>query len=228
LRHTLTTEALMTIIARDAPDRLRAIPAVLVLVMLVTACARPGEDPDAVDSETRERVVAVAEPAATALARTLSGRLLDAVAEGGPAGAIEFCSREAVTLTDGVVADLGEGWAVKRTALRTRNPANVPDALEARALDRFHAAESDGGGLEDHVQRTAGGDFRYYRPLRIAPLCLECHGDPEAMQPAVRRALEDRYPDDAATGYADGDLRGLIRVSVPASAMRTAAPPSAP
>ena len=211
----------MTIIARDATDRLRAIPAVLALATLAAACARTGDDPDAVDPATRERVVAVAEPAATALARTLSGQLLDAVAEGGPAGAIEFCSRAAVVLTDGVVADLGEGWAVKRTALRTRNPANAPDALEARALDRFHAAESADGGLEDHVQRTADGDYRYYRPLRIAPLCMECHGDPEAMQPAVRQALADRYPEDAATGYAEGDLRGLIRVSVPASAVRT-------
>jgi hypothetical protein len=220
LHHTLTTEALLTIIARDATDWLRAIPAVLVLTGLVTACARPGDDPDVVDPTTRERVVAAAEPAATELARTLSGQLLAAVADGGPAGAIEFCSREAVLLSDGVVAELGEGWAVKRTALRTRNPANAPDALEARALDRFHAAESAGGGLEDHVQRTADGDFRYYRPLRIAPLCMECHGDPEAMQPAVRQALADRYPEDAATGYAVGELRGLIRVSVPASAAR--------
>jgi hypothetical protein len=37
------------------------------------------------------------------------------------------------------------------------------------------------------------------------------------MDPAVRTALEETYPEDLATGYEAGDFRGLIRVTVPAS-----------
>jgi hypothetical protein len=32
--------------------------------------------------------------------------------------------------------------------------------------------------------------------------------------------LAERYPDDEALGYAEGDFRGLIRVSVPAEVAR--------
>jgi hypothetical protein len=40
--------------------------------------------------------------------------------------------------------------------------------------------------------------------------CLSCHGPREAIVPAVVSSLEARYPDDRATGYAAGDLRGAL------------------
>ena len=191
----------------------------ILLVATLAACEAAVEEAARVDEETRARVVAVAGPAATRLAGTLSGELMAAVREGGAAGAIGFCSEEAMELTDGVAEELGVGWEVKRTARRTRNPANAPDALESDALDRFHVAEAEGAAMADLVQRVPDGSYRYYRPLRIVPLCMECHGSPEAMQPAVLEALEARYPGDRATGYKEGELRGLIRITVPASAI---------
>jgi hypothetical protein len=210
----------------SAPPR-RTVEMVLPFTLLagVAAAAACGADrADAgADPETHARVAAVAAPAATRLAGTLSGELMAAVAQGGPAHAIDFCAREALDLTGQVAAELGEGWEVRRTALRTRNPANAPDDLDARALDQFHAAEADpareADPLGDLVLRAPDGDYRYYRPLRIAPLCLECHGDRAAMQPAVLDALAERYPEDTATGYAEGELRGLIRITVPAAAV---------
>lgn len=190
-----------------------------LLVGAVVACAEGIDEAAVVDDDTRARVVAAASPAASLLAGTLSGELMAAVAQGGPAHAIGFCAEEALELTGLVAAEMGEGWQVKRTARRTRNPANAPDELEADALDRFHAAEAEGATLEELVQRTPEGDFRYYRPLRIAPLCVECHGTRDAMDPAVLEALDARYPDDQATGYAEGELRGLIRITVPAAAI---------
>lgn len=193
--------------------------AVALLAGAGTACAGGADEATLVDDETRARVVAVAGPAASRLAGTLSGELMAAVREGGPAHAIGFCADEALELTGRVAAGLGEGWEVRRTARRIRNPANAPDDLEAAALDRFHAAEGEGAGLEELVQRTSGGDYRYYRPLRIAPLCMECHGTRDAMEPAVLEALDARYPDDQATGYTEGELRGLIRITVPGAAL---------
>lgn len=197
--------------------------ALLLAVLVLGGCGRGGDDPeandpDAVDDETRARVAAVAGPAAGTLARTLSGELLAAMEEGGPVHAIEFCARDAMELTGTVAGQLGAGWEVKRTARRTRNPANAPDALEARALERFHDAEAD-GGLDELVQHAGDDEYRYYRPLRIAPLCLQCHGDAAAMDPDVRAIIAERYPEDAATGYGEGELRGLIRVTVPAAAL---------
>jgi hypothetical protein len=48
----------------------------------------------------------------------------------------------------------------------------------------------------------------------VASPCLACHGDPEAIDPQVKRLLAERYPDDTAVGYKPGDLRGAVSVSV--------------
>lgn len=209
----------MTSISSSFAARLARSVGATLFISAVAACAPGDDEPADVDDATRTRVIAAASPAASTLAETLSGELMAAVSEGGPAHAIGFCAEEALALTDSVAADLGDGWQVKRTAQRTRNPANAPDDLEADALDRFHAAEVDGDGLEELVQRTPDGGFRYYRPLRIAPLCAECHGARDELEPAVLEAIDERYPDDEATGYTEGELRGLIRITVPAGAI---------
>lgn len=209
----------MYILSSRSAVRCICSPGMALFVGAVAACAPGADEAAVVDDETSARVVAVASPAASRLAGTLSGELMAAVREGGPAHAIDFCATEALELTGRVAAESGEGWQVKRTARRVRNPANAPDDLEADALDRFHAAETEGDRLEELVQRTSEGDYRFYRALRIAPLCMECHGPREAMQPAVLEALDARYPDDQATGYTEGELRGLIRITVPAAAI---------
>lgn len=41
-----------------------------------------------------------------------------------------------------------------------------------------------------------------------------CHGPGNSIPDTVRAMLAARYPDDRATGYAVGDLRGAISVQV--------------
>lgn len=197
--------------------RIREIVTATILIPLLTmgGC---GDDRE-MDEDTRSRIVARGDPAAMSLVRTLGGRLNAAVAARGPAGAVEFCAGEALTLTDSVSDALGQGWEVKRTSRRTRNPRNAPDSLEAEALRYFHAAVEAGQDPGSWVQRTPDGDYRYYIPLRTGPMCLQCHGEGPELDPAVREVLQRRYPADQATGYADGDLRGLVRVTVPRSSL---------
>ena len=59
-------------------------------------------------------------------------------------------------------------------------------------------------------------ELRYYQPLKVAPLCLACHGRPQDMKAEVRELLNRQYPDDLAVGFAAGDLRGMISITVPA------------
>ncbi len=63
---------------------------------------------------------------------------------------------------------------------------------------------------------TAGGStfYRYYKPMKVGGLCLNCHGDKAAIDQQVLALLREHYPDDEATGYAPGDFRGLISVTV--------------
>jgi hypothetical protein len=41
-------------------------------------------------------------------------------------------------------------------------------------------------------------------------MCLQCHG--EALAPEVTQALAARYPDDRATGFREGQLRGALSI----------------
>lgn len=172
----------------------------------------------AVSSDTEAAVTRLGGEVAAELVTKLGGRLQEAMAERGAAGALEFCSVEGLPLTADV--SRATGFEVKRTSSRIRNPANAPDALERTALDRFEAAAVAGDSLPVKlVQRTPEGDFRYYRPLRVQPLCLQCHGRSADLAAGVAEALATRYPQDQATGYGAGDLRGVVRVTVPRSSV---------
>lgn len=166
------------------------------------------------------RLVAVGGAAAGRLAGGLIGPLTAAIEAGGPAGAIDFCAREALALTTAIQDSIRDGVALRRTTLRPRNEANAPDELDRQVLEELHARAAHGDTLPHYVLRAAGDSLRFYRPLRMQALCLRCHGPVEQLDPEVRAILADRYPMDQATGYGEGDLRGVIRVSVPVSEPR--------
>jgi hypothetical protein len=162
--------------------------------------------------------IAMGGHAASRLAGGLIGPLTAAVEAGGPAGAIDFCSREAAALTSAIEDSIGGGITLKRTTLQPRNPDNAPDELERRVLEDLHARVARGDTLPSHVLQAEAGAVRYYRPLTVQALCVRCHGAAEQLDPAVRTMLAQRYPADQATGYREGDLRGVIRVRMPAAA----------
>jgi hypothetical protein len=166
-------------------------------------------------------VAEVGAAAAMQLRETLVRRLTAAIDSGGTASAIDVCALEAGGITDLIARELGTGVVVKRTSTRVRNPGNAPDSLEQAALAHFASAGDTAGQLPDwYVQPAGDGVHRYYEPLRVVQLCVQCHGPVDSIAPDVRAVIADRYPDDRATGYTPGDFRGLIRVSVPASAVR--------
>jgi hypothetical protein len=170
-----------------------------------------------VSVEEGGRIVEIAEPVANELLRTLVGRLTSSLEEGGPTHAIEFCSTEALPLTAAVQAGVEGGLALKRTSFRFRNPENAPDEAEEAALLHFEEALLAGGQAPpSYVQRVSEDELRYYKPLFVAEMCVQCHGDPDLLDPGVRQALAERYPGDLATGYEVGGFRGVVRVSVPA------------
>jgi hypothetical protein len=53
------------------------------------------------------------------------------------------------------------------------------------------------------------------RAIRLQEFCLACHGPADSIAPAVKQVITARYPNDQATGYAIGELRGAISVRVP-------------
>ena len=182
----------------------------------VLLCACGGGLPEVTPEEGRV-AQELGEPAAGKLARTLIQHLSVAMAEGGPSQALDFCSSEALDLTEKVQAGLTDGFVLKRTSVNYRNPANAPDEFEDVALGYFqHAIDEGGQAPPSYIQRISREEIRYYKPLFLGEPCLQCHGDPVGFDPGVREILAERYPADLATGYELGDFRGVIRVSLSA------------
>ena len=111
----------------------------------------------------------------------------------------------------------GDGVTVRRVTLKVRNPQDTPDDYERGMLLDLEAKLADGAlpkEVAEVVSDDTGSRLRYMRPLVIKGTCLNCHGDVESMDPELRTVLEERYPDDQAVGYQEGDLRGAVSVTV--------------
>lgn len=152
---------------------------------------------------------------ATAIPPKLLAVLTEEIGKGGPEGAIGVCRDVAPQMAKTASAETG--WAIRRVSLRNRNPRAVPDAWERAVLedfDRRAAAGEAPATLEKAEIVVVDGKqhYRYMRALPVQPLCLNCHGAPEQLTPAVRQKLKELYPDDKATGYKPGDIRGAMTI----------------
>lgn len=178
----------------------------------LAACAQ--EDASLEEAKPDPDMVEAARMAAGALGETLKGRLVEAIAAGGPVEAIDVCNLEAPEIARAVSADAG--MRVGRTALRLRNPDNAPDDFERAGLERFQQQLEDGADpssleIAEIVDAPHGKTLRYMKPIMTGGPCILCHGTD--VSPAVRAALLERYPDDAAVGFAPGDMRGAFTIS---------------
>lgn len=117
------------------------------------------------------------EEIAGALIKTLLGELQNSINQKGLKGSVSYCSERAIPLTDSL--SKAYGVKIKRTSFKFRNPKNKPDKMEERALRFFETAINGGKKPEYYIQTFMRGNqtiYRYYKPLFVAPLCLNCHG----------------------------------------------------
>lgn len=136
--------------------------------------------------------------------RGLQRALLAAIKEGGPARAITVCSEQAPAIA---AKQQHPRLTLRRIGTRVRNAeTNRPTPDEEGILSRL-TREQPTRVVQREGRRTL------YRAIFVkGPICLKCHGAPETFDPAVQSALREHYPDDEATGYAIGDLRGAFVV----------------
>ncbi len=211
----------------------RAMISLLITACVVSACGKSADtsaeaDTAQLDTTVKATVVeatgpesvdsaslATARDAATALGQGLMKALLARLEAAGPDSALAFCADSAQALTARYQL---AGVDVHRTSLRVRNPSNAPDSAEVRVLEYLAGLQSAGTLPTEfmEVRRTSDGarELRYFRPVTVAAGCLNCHGAVEGLKPSIRTVLAERYPEDKAVGYAEGDLRGVVAVRV--------------
>lgn len=166
-----------------------------------------------------EALMQEARQVATSLPPKLLGKLQEEIQKSGAAGAIPVCKDMAPQMAKEIAAQTG--WKVKRVSLKARNEQRaIPDAWEQAALedfDRRAAAGESPAKLEKGEVMEEGGAkvYRYVKALPVQSLCLSCHGATEQMGPAVKATIAEHYPQDRATGYREGQIRGAISVRKP-------------
>ena len=162
--------------------------------------------------------------AAQAFSTQLRGRLQTAMRDGGPTAAVAICNAEAPAIAETVMGEYD--LRLGRVALpgRNRHPVQAADAWQLTTLEAFQQAVDGGApaGGQVAVMREGLPDgiaLRMMRGIVTEPGCLACHGSEIATD--IRQAILTRYPDDGATGFAVGDLRGALWVEVPATIATT-------
>jgi len=147
------------------------------------------------------------------LLEQLSTKLKHEVQTNGIVQAAKFCNKNALTLTEEVNLRQVQGISVKRISLQERNRANTPKTDEALVLESMQKMLEE-KTLPEYIIEEEGKTYKYYKPLIIKKeLCLKCHGN-ISENPELSEFIKESYPQDKATGYKMGDLRGAILVEI--------------
>lgn len=172
---------------------------------------------DAGEAALKARAVAIAKEAFS----ELSSNLLAAITRSGLNEALPYCSDKAIPITMGVAAKNGVG--LRRISHKARNPANKATDEELAVIRRFQSELAADRALAPVAVTNATHGVAIYVPIVLSnPLCLSCHGKPGAELSAdVHATIRRLYPQDQATGFALGDLRGAWRVGFSAKAGAT-------
>src|SRR3989338_4967634 len=181
------------------------IAATVLITPFVTTFASAGDD--ALLGEARK--------VATTLPPKLLAALQDEISKSGPEGAIPVCKDMAPKMAGEISRQTG--WKIKRVSLKARNEARAtPDAWEKAALEDFdkRAAAGEPPAQLEKGEKV-GNEYRYVKALPVQPLCLSCHGTADQLSLAVKSVLGQHYPNDRATGYSVGQIRGAISVRNP-------------
>ncbi len=164
--------------------------------------------PPAIETRVREKGQAITAQAFG----VLSSRLGKAISDAGLTNAVEFCSVHGITFTTSV--GVTNQVVLRRVTHQPRNPQNRADTNELAIIRRFQAELSKGVTPKPEISANKADSFTYYAPIVLnLPLCLSCHGQPGTdIKPDVLAQIKKTYPADKATGFKQGQVRGLWSV----------------
>jgi len=183
---------------------------VVIFLPLLLGCLAVGVE-SAPDTPTATDLEKTARSLAGEFAERLKPQLKTALQAGGPVYAIEVCSQQAPRIADALSAE--SGWLVRRVSLKSRNASRaVPDQWERKVLISFDQRQAKGEPVSGINHReNSPSRYRYMQAQGVEGVCLLCHGD--NISAPVSAALHQYYPDDEATGYTLGQVRGAISLS---------------
>ena len=166
------------------------------------------------DNKMQTALNAEAKTKIQAFAKQLKSTLKAGVKQGGAVQGIEVCNSSAISIAQ---AHANDGWQIGRTSLKLRNSDNQPDNWELKQLNDFEAKKAKGADIKtlvasEIITDTNGNQqFRFIKAIPTGKLCLGCHGS--NIKPEIQAKLNQLYPNDQATGFKDGDIRGAFTLT---------------
>lgn len=188
---------------------------VLAALAFFAACNSPEQKEQAPDATLQPNInyegvsIVIMEDAK----KTLGGELKAAMERGGIAEAVSYCNLNATGISESV----GQKYnaTIQRVTDKPRNPANAANAEELVQLEKWRGILASKSGQVVTSEETAT-ERHFYMPIKIDAFCTTCHGIPgETLTLENQAIINKKYPEDKATGYSVGDLRGLWHISFP-------------
>jgi len=181
-------------------------------ILMISSCSKEQKPASAQLSETQKsEILDQGNKASAALFGELSPKLKAAMQSGGPEKAITVCKEVAQTSTLEVSNTFSE-LKLTRVSLKSRNPDNQADDFDQKILRQWENVITEGKHFPEPVVLLKDDTTAiYYKPILADPICLNCHGDASQFPVELRNKLNELYPEDQATGYKLGDLRGAFR-----------------
>lgn len=189
----------------------------VALTLLSVSCIndRKLDDTKAEVNTEKLKYSEVSEAVIKATFKDLSTALQGAMKEGGVKKAVDFCEGQAIPITNGVANEMGVTLA--RVSDKPRNPINAASEYEKELINDYAVqlkSTSENIVLASTHRTTEGSDSpTIYKPIIIKGLCLNCHGEVGKTLTEENNAfIKQFYPNDMATGYQEGEVRGLWKV----------------
>ena len=141
----------------------------------------------------------------------LKPELKKGLTKGGPSHAIEVCHTKAPK----IAFDLSQktGWQINRVSLKPRGAKATPDQWETKVLNQFNSWLTEGKPIKtmhysETIEHNGQKQFRFMKAIPTGKVCLKCHGTTLAKE--TKETLQKLYPDDKATGFSLGQIRGAF------------------
>jgi len=177
-----------------------------IVLVLVVGC----QNSKGVSTIEREEYLKMGDSISNHIQSVLLTNVTQKIQQESIVGAVAFCSEKAIMLTDSVAAK----YNVKASRLtdKNRNPNNgLQSATGRKAWEEFQLNTE-----KNQLIYQERGSVVYYKtiPLGMAA-CLKCHGDKKTdISVETLQSIQMNYPQDLATGYAVGDLRGMWKIEL--------------
>lgn len=185
------------------------IPTILLFVLI--SCTGKSDREEKISEEKYSSYLEKGDKISNLAQGVLLRHVGEAIQQGGPEYAVEFCNLQAASITDSL--NEVNNCIISRVSAKNRNPENELSGQQEKQLWNLMAEKAAAGNAHDTLLAD-GNSLVYYKPIKTKlPACLKCHGTPEQdINQATLQKINELYPNDKATGYALNDFRGMWKI----------------